>query len=38
MNKTHWRDIAVIGGIWIVVFTLAIFPFDNLSMLSGGLV
>lgn len=31
MNKTHWKDIAIVAGIWIVVFTLAILPFDSRS-------
>ena len=37
MDKTQWHAIAVIAGIWIVVFTLAIVPFDNWGILSGGL-
>jgi hypothetical protein len=38
MDKTQWHAIAAIAGIWIVVFTLAIVPFDNWGILSGGLV
>ena len=38
MDKTEWKVYAVIAGIWIVVVTLAIVPFDNWSILSGGLV
>lgn len=37
-TKTEWKAVAVIAGIWIVVFTLAIVPFDNWGILSGGLV
>jgi hypothetical protein len=36
--KTEWKAIAVIAGIWIVTFTLAIVPFDNWGILSGGLI
>ena len=38
MNKTEWKAVAVFAGIWIVVLTLAIVPFDNWNVLSGGLV
>jgi len=29
MNNTNWKAIAIVAGIWIVVFTLAILPFDS---------
>ena len=38
MDDTQWRAVAVIAGIWIVTLTLAIVPFDNWGILSGGLV
>lgn len=36
--KTEWKAVAVIAGIWIVVLTLAIVPWDNWGILSGGLI
>ena len=33
--KTEWKAVAVIAGIWIVTFTLAIVPFDNWGILGG---
>jgi len=30
MNNTNWKEIAIVAGIWIVVFTLAILPFDKI--------
>lgn len=36
--KTEWKAVAVIAGIWIVVLTLAIVPWDNWGILSGGIV
>ena len=38
MDKTEWKAIAVIAGIWIVTITLATVPFDNWGILSGGLI
>ena len=38
MDKTEWKALAVVAGIWIVTLTLAIVPFDNWGILSGGLV
>ena len=37
MDKTQWKAVAVIAGIWIVVITLAVVPFYNWKALSGGL-
>tara|TARA_B110000495_G_C22968390_1_gene568146 strand:- start:611 stop:739 length:129 start_codon:yes stop_codon:yes gene_type:complete len=37
-SKTEWKALAVVAGIWIVTLTLAIVPFDNWGILSGGLV
>ena len=37
MDKTQWKAVAVIAGIWIVVITLAVVPFVNWKALSGGL-
>ena len=34
MDKTNWKNIAVVFIIWTVVFTVAITDFDNL----GGLI
>ena len=36
--KTEWKAIAVIAGIWIVTITLAVVPFENWGILSGGLI
>jgi len=36
--KTEWKAIAVVAGIWIVTLTLAILPWDNYGILSGGVV
>jgi hypothetical protein len=38
MDKTQWKAVAVIAGIWIVVITLAVVPFVNWGILSGGLI
>ena len=38
MDKTEWKALAVVAGIWIVTLTLAILPWDNYGILSGGLV
>jgi len=38
MDKTEWKALAVIACIWIVTLTLAILPWDNYGILSGGLV
>jgi len=38
MNKTYLKAIAVVSGIWIVTLTLAILPWDNYGILSGGIV
>jgi hypothetical protein len=34
MEKTNWKDIAIVFIIWTVVFTVAITPFDKI----GGLI
>lgn len=34
MEKTSWKDIAVVFIIWTIVFTVAITPFDKI----GGLI
>lgn len=38
MDKTEWKALAVVAGIWIVTLTLATVPFDNWGILSGGLI
>tara|TARA_B110000908_G_scaffold2866_1_gene3930 strand:+ start:797 stop:913 length:117 start_codon:yes stop_codon:yes gene_type:complete len=38
MDKTEWKALAVVAGIWILTLTLAIVPWDNYGILSGGLV
>ena len=38
MDKTDWKALAVVAGIWIVTLTLAILPWDNYGILSGGLI
>ena len=35
MDKTDWKAIAVVAGIWIVTITLATVPFDNWGILGG---
>jgi hypothetical protein len=38
MDKTEWKALAVVAGVWIVTLTLAILPWDNYGILSGGVV
>ena len=38
MDNTNWKAVAVVAGIWIITLTLAIVPWDNWGILSGGLV
>jgi len=38
MDNTNWKAVAVVAGIWIITLTLAIVPWDNCGILSGGLV
>ena len=37
-DRTEWKAIAVVAGIWIITLTLAIVPWDNWGILSGGIV
>ena len=38
MDKDEFKALAVVAGIWILTLTLAIVPWDNYGILSGGLV